>query len=68
VGLAFNRIGSVVLVAGVIMFIAFGGLVFSPVASMAQTGFLLSVGVMVETIVNTLIITPTLMMIVGDYC
>lgn len=46
--IALNRTGSVIMTAGFIMIIAFGGLMFSSVASLVQIGFILFVGVMID--------------------
>jgi len=66
VTLALNRSGGVIEVAGLIMLIAFGGLIFSPVSSMEQTGLFLTVGILFDCCINTLLLTPTVMMILDE--
>lgn len=46
--IALNRVGSVIMTAGFIMIIAFGGLIFSSVASLVQIGFILFLGVLID--------------------
>jgi len=67
VGLALNRSGAVIEIAGLIMLIAFGGLMMSSVSSMGQMGFFLTLGLLVDATVDTLLITPALMLLLDEY-
>lgn len=67
VAVGLHRTGTVIMTAGFIMVIAFGGLVFSTVSALQQIGFLLFVGVSIDAFVNCVIVMPAILLIVGDW-
>jgi RND superfamily putative drug exporter len=60
------KTGSIITAAGVFMFLAFGGLLFSHCALINQLAFFLSIAVLVDTFVVRALIVPAVMGIFGD--
>eukprot|EP01083_Nonionella_stella_P121809 366128_1 len=55
------KTGSIITAAGVIMAISFAGLIFSQITALCQTGFILVIGVLVDTfIIRTSLVTAIL--------
>jgi len=67
VAIGLHRTGTVIMTAGFIMVIAFGGLVFSTVSALQQIGFLLFVGVAIDAFINCIIVMPAILVICGEY-
>lgn len=61
------KTGSIITAAGMIMFLAFGGLLFSHCALINQLAFFLSIAVLVDTFVVRAFIVPAMMGIFGDW-
>lgn len=64
--IGLHRTGTVIMTAGFIMVIAFGGLVFSTVSALQQIGFLLFVGVAIDSFINCVIVMPAILIICGE--
>lgn len=60
------RTGSIITTAGIIMAFAFGGLLFSNIATMNQLGFFLVAAALYDTFVSRCIVTPSMMSLFGD--
>ena len=58
--------GPVISVAGLIMAVAFSGLIFSSTTSLNQMGFILSISVLVDTFVFRLFFVPSAMGFLKD--
>lgn len=63
-GVAYT--GSVITTAGIIMAFAFGGLLFSSMATVNQLGFFLVVAALYDTFVSRCLLTPSIMSMFGD--
>ncbi len=64
--LAQHKTGKMISVAGVIMAVAFSGLIFSSSTALNQMGFILSVAVLVDTFVFRAFLVPSLMSLFGE--
>jgi len=64
---ALERTGTVINTAGLVMLVAFGGLTFSKILSMAQIGLILFIGIFIDAFVNDIFIIPALLHLLGDY-
>jgi len=58
--------GSIITTAGIIMSFAFGGLLFSRMATINQLGFFLVAAAVYDTFVSRCILTPAIMSIFGN--
>merc|ERR1712224_110518 len=58
--------GSIITTAGIIMAFAFGGLLFSHMATVNQLGFYLVAAALYDTFVSRSVLTPALMSMLGD--
>lgn len=64
--LAQHKTGKVISVAGLIMAVAFSGLVFSSSAALNEMGFILSVAVLLDTFLFRAFLVPSLMSLLGE--
>ena len=64
---ALHKTGSVISGAGIIMAVAFSGLIMSSVVVLNQFGVLLCVSVILDTFVIRTILLPAIMMIAGEW-
>ncbi|MHA2098321.1 MAG: MMPL family transporter, partial [Candidatus Kariarchaeaceae archaeon] len=61
-----GKTGRIITGAGLIMMVAFGGLMFSSTAFLVQFGFILAFGVFLDTFVVRTLLVPAIMSIAGD--
>jgi RND superfamily putative drug exporter len=64
--LAQHKTGKVISVAGLIMAVAFSGLVFSSSAALNEMGFILAVAVLLDTFLFRAFLVPSLMSLLGE--
>jgi RND superfamily putative drug exporter len=62
-----GQTGRIITGAGLIMMVAFGGLMFSSTAFLIQFGFILAFGVLLDTFVVRTLLVPAVMSIAGEY-
>jgi uncharacterized membrane protein YdfJ with MMPL/SSD domain len=62
----YYHTGSVITGAGIVMSIAFCGLIFSKQPVLRQIGFFLSTSVLLDTFIIRMLVVPTLLYFLGD--
>ena len=62
-----RQTGGIITAAGIIMAVAFGGLIFSKTIILNQTAFLLTTAVLLDTFVVRTVVVPILMGFTGRF-
>merc|ERR1712154_569160 len=64
---AVSETGGIISFAGIIMGIAFGGLLFSDVIVLSECGFMMFIAVLFDTFVVRTIMVPAIMNLAGEW-